>query len=296
MQLRQSIVTGKVYLSNLTTDIRDWYAGITARGGVHVLDNVHFTAGSKDFRQRLSDEICRIVTEPHPHVEMRKLYTTSQVLHLPVSTTMAVTSIEQPFYNTDLLQRAAIFELQAVGHEHDSEWVNHKLEMADGRIGWVAHHLVALHKFLELALAKGQWDPMYKARHRLANYEQCLILMSKVLGWEGGADWIPEALAYTIREHLTEGDWVHQGLQAYIDQLRQGNPDAYEFEAFTVQEIADWCTSSEVYSRNPILTNARSLGRYIQSHKLALEETLRIYEKGKKANRFIYSIRKAKEA
>jgi len=142
-ELRQNIISGYPRLNNMTMDIKDWYASITSQGGLSVLDNVHFTSASKDYRQRLSDELCRLVTEPDPHIEMRKLYTNADILSLPVTCTFALTSIEQPFFTTDLIQRAAIFELQAINTGHNANWVPQQLDRGPGRIGWVAHQLAS---------------------------------------------------------------------------------------------------------------------------------------------------------
>ncbi len=201
-ELRQTIITGAPRLSNITNDIKDWYAGITSHGGLHVLDNVHFSGASKDYQQRLSDELCRLVTEPNPHIEMRKLYTDATIINLPVTTTFALTAIEQPFFTADLLQRSAIFELQVIERGHDANWVVHQLSYGKGRIGWVAHQLVMAHRFLRLA--KSKWDDNYRAGHRLKHYEQALMLMAEVVGIE--SDWIPDALRRQTATKMTEAD------------------------------------------------------------------------------------------
>ncbi|MEE8598704.1 MAG: DUF3854 domain-containing protein, partial [Dehalococcoidales bacterium] len=197
--LRQTIISGVPRLSNMTNDIRDWYAGITSRGGLHVLDNIHFTGSNKDYQQRLSDELCRLVTEPDPHIELRKLYTTSDVVSLPVNTTFAFTAMEQPFFTTDLIQRSAIFELQAISTGHDALWGQKQIDRVGGRSGWVAHQLATIHRFLNRAVQEGEWDDNFKAGHRLANYEQALILMAKVLGIPH--EWIP---AHLHRQTVTK--------------------------------------------------------------------------------------------
>lgn len=284
--LRQRILTGTPYLANMSYDIRDWYAGITSRGGIYVLDNVHFAGDARNFRQRLSDELCRLVTEPRPHVEMRKLYTSSQVLDLPVRCTFAMTSIEQPFYNSDLLQRAAIFQVEAIQRQHDSDWTMRQLRNGGGREGWIGHHLAAVHRFLHLANGP-EWNPNYIAKHRLANYEQCLMLMGQAFGLK--TDWIPDALVMNLEEQLTEADWVHRALKDWVEYQR-ANVKAYEKERWSVQDITQWAAEHDTYTKNTAVTNPWKLGKYIKSHKSAVEQSLGLYENGKYANKTMYSI------
>ena len=189
--LRQTILTGRPLLRNAPSDLRDWHASVTNTGGIHVTDNVQFT--NKDLRQRISDEICRITTEPSPHVEMRKLYSTVGQLQIPVAVSFAITAIQQPFYNADILQRAAVFETDAIRDPHDGDWVNHQLEKYGGREEWVAHHLVFLHRFLKAVAKEGAWDTEYQSTHRLIHYEQSLQVAADIFGMD--TDCIPEALS-----------------------------------------------------------------------------------------------------
>src|SRR5690606_37311113 len=65
-ELRLSIITGQPRLRNAPQDLKDWHASIANSGGLHVTDNVQLV--DRNLRQRLSDEICRIITEPSPHI------------------------------------------------------------------------------------------------------------------------------------------------------------------------------------------------------------------------------------
>lgn len=262
--LRQEILTGKVSLNNLTHDIRDWYAGISQAGGVYIMDNVHFTAATKDFRQRLSDEICRIITEPQPHVEMRKLYTTSTVAEFPVNSIFAVTAIEQPFYNSDLIQRSIILELQAIKSRHDAGWTARQISRMGSREGWLAHHLVVLHKFMQCAITDGAWDDNYMAAHRLVNYEQCFMIMGHVFGID--VDWLPEALTTSTSEHMSETDWVLQGLKEYALTLIKEYPKNYNTKRFSTKDLVVWAQQQEAFYNNGQLINAWRLGRYMAAH------------------------------
>lgn len=286
--VRQQVLVGRPKLRNMTNDIKDWYAGISKTGGLYVMDNVHFVGGAKDYRQRLSDEFCRLVTEPDPHVELRKLYTTNDIASIPVTCTFAVTSIEQPFFNVDLIQRAAIFEMDAIKKNHDADWANRMMSLAGGRIGWVAHHLEVLHKFLKMAITDRQWNPYYKATHRLANYEQCLTLMARVFGLP--YDWIPHALEIHTSEQMSEADWTMQGIKDFVEEQRAKYPDKVARLRYTVQDIVTWAEMHDRHSKNGKLTNPYSLGRYLASHKESLSNTLGFYTAGKQANRQQYGI------
>jgi len=288
-ELRQLILSGQPRLNNMTMDIKDWYASITSQGGLSVLDNVHFTSASKDYRQRLSDELCRLVTEPDPHIEMRKLYTNADVLSLPVSCTFALTSIEQPFFTTDLIQRAAIFELQAISTGHNANWVPQQLARGPGRIGWIAHQLAVVHKFLRHAVHRHQWNPHYRAGHRLAHYEQCLLMMADVLGMEGS--WIPKALRRQVATKMTEADWTLSGIGDFVNALKQKYGEQYSMERFGVNEIVEWAAQHETHSKNRQLNNSWSLSKYFRSHKGVLLKAHGIYENGKVSNRQVYSVK-----
>lgn len=287
-ELRQTIVTGYPRLSNMTNDIRDWYAGITSRGGIHVLDNIHFTAATKDYQQRLSDELCRLVTEPDPHVEMRKLYTNSEVLSLPVTTTFAFTSMEQPFHTLDLIQRAAIFELEVIQAGHDAGWVRNQISMGRGRIGWVAHQLATLHKFLRLAVFENGWDENYRATHRLANYEQVLMLMAQVLKMD--YKWIPGALKRQTATKISETDWTMAGLEEFVTWVKDQWPDTYPTQRIGSKEIAEWAQAHETFCKNATLVNSWRMGKYLRAHRGSIQKLLHMHENGTMNNKTVYSI------
>lgn len=286
--LRQTILTGYPRLSNMTNDIKDWYAGITSHGGLHILDNVHFTGSNKDYQQRLSDELCRLVTEPDPHIELRKLYTTSDMVSLPVTTTFALTAIEQPFFTTDLIQRSAIFELQAISDGHDAAWIPKQIDRAGGRAGWVGHHIAVLHKFLRRTVHEGAWDDDYQAMHRLANYEQCLIWMAEVLGLP--SDWIPAHLQRATATKMSDTDWTMAGLADFVSDLKSRYGEKYRAQRFSAKDIGSWANGHDTYCNNTTLTNGWKLGKYLRSHRGSLKKNLRMYENGTHANKTMYSV------
>ncbi len=286
--LRQTVITGVPRLTNATNDIKDWYAGITSHGGLYVLDNIHFTANSKDYQQRLSDELCRIITEPNPHVELRKLYTTSDVLSMPVNTTFAITAIEQPFYTPDLIQRSATFELQVIEGGHDAQWVPKQIAKGPGRAGWVAHHLATIHQFLKRAIHDKEWDDDFRAGHRLANYEQALILMAKVLDMPHA--WIPGALKRQTAVKLTETDWTMAGLEEFVQDFKLEHPKDHDMKRFGMSDISAWADAHETYGKNRVLVNAWALAKYVRTHKGTLQSNLGMQENGSKANKRMYSV------
>lgn len=288
--LRQLVLTGQPKLANMTNDVRDWYAGITSRGGMYVLDNVHFTSGTKDYRQRISDEICRLITEPDPHVEMRKLYTTNKVMSVPVTSTFAFTAIQQPFFNTDLIQRSAIFELQAIGSGHDANWIQRQLDRAGGRTGWVAHQLAVIHRFLHAVQYKQRWSDRYSSSHRLANYEQALSVMAKIFGLD--TSWIPGALTQHTQDSISEADWAMQGLEEFTKEMKTKHPNDYHKMRWIAQEIAEWAEMHENFRKCAQLSNPWRLGRYLGSHKVAIERAIGIYQGTKRHNKQTYMIQK----
>lgn len=286
--MRQRILTGYALLRNLPHDVRDWYASITSSGAMHVTDNVHFA--TKDLRQRLSDEICRIVTEPKPFVELRRLFTTSENLRIPVDCVFAVTAIQQPFINADILQRSVVFELEAVGGDHDSDWVGHSLMLHGGRAAWIAHHLWVLHNFLRTAVHEGKWNENYKSKHRLANFEQMVILMGGMMHLE--TDFLRgviHSLNTQVEEQISEYDWGMQGLKAYAEEMRphfEKNPKL----TVTAADIVQWVLGKEDFYENQVLNAPRRLGRYLQSHKTTIQKITGLTEMGKSNNAKIYRV------
>lgn len=280
-EMRLAILTGKPFLRNAPQDLRDWHASVANTGGLHVTDNVQFT--NKELKQRISDEICRIVTEPEPHIEMRKLYSTSTLFSTPVQTAFAVTAIQLPFNNTDLIQRSAILELGAVTSGHDGDWVRHQIGRFGDRTTWVAHHLLVIHKFLNLA--KDKWSDSYPASHRLAHYEQCLRLMAEVFGVESA--WLPKALSVATSANMSEADWALEGLKIFAMEALERSPQGMTMFA---ADITDWAMGHEDFEDNQQLASTRRLGRYMQSHKRTIERVAGIYEDGMYANRIRYRV------
>lgn len=289
-ELRLSILTGDTRLRNAPTDLKDWHASIANTGGLHVTDNVQLV--DRSLRQRLSDEICRIITEPNPHIEMRKYYTNADLMRIPVRSVFALTAIQQPFQNADLLQRSVILELdKTAGAEdgrpnitYDSEWRANQLSRYGDREGWVAHHLVVLHRFFKLVKAK--WDNRYQAKHRLINFEQSMKLLGEVFGQD--TSWIPTYLAQSIDTALSESDWTFEGLQAFMDEV--GKHYAASNQFITCNDIAEWALSEDEFKRCDMLTNPRRLARYLMTHKSIVATSCNLVEQGKRNNKTVYKV------
>lgn len=327
-ELRLQVLTGRPKLRNIPGDIKDWQASLAHSGGLHVTDNVHFM--NKDLKQRVSDELCRITTEPSPHIEMRKYFTNTDVLRFPVAATFAFTAIQAPFHNEDLIQRSVTFRTTFIpDREPEGNWAKDRLEVRGGREAWIAHHLVFLHLFLQQ-----EWNAGFRTQHRLAHLEQVLTMASKVVDLDPPspelfADQItpatesaepeastpvsvdtsteqvhqvqqgpkPLALGQTLLRNqavqITSSDWVIQGIQDFVKQRYPevvNGSATKESERFTAGDISDWCNSQEEHQDNEILGNSRKLGRYMVERLSTLHQVLNVRSAGSYANKQVYRV------
>ena len=292
--LRLQILTGIPLLRNAPADIKDWHSSVVNTGGLHVVDNLHLA--NKQLRQQLSDEMCRIITEPNPSIEQRRLYSNAELMRLSVSTTFAITALQQPFQNIDILQRAMVMEMDKAGSieegkqlEYQSDWVEDQLHHYGGRKAWLVNQLTILQ--LLLNRFRKNWDYTYKATHRLVNFE---YIMSQVAQIFGDSDVDVKALLFSkSEEKMTEADWVLEGLKAYADQVRKrnGSGTALENIRVGVSEISDWALGQEDYEDCQQLINSRKLGRYIQANTHTVSSVCGLVEDGKQRNRVVYKIK-----
>jgi len=283
--LRLGIIHGEPILRNAPQDLRDWYAGVTSAGGLHVTDNVQMV--DKNLKQRMSDEMCRIVTEPYPHIELRKFYTEADLVRIPVQTLFGMTAINQPFHNVDLLQRSVVIELDKGESdvEYDSQWAQNQMARFGGRVAWVAHQLHALHRFLKLVSAS--WSDKYRSKHRLVNLEQTFMLMAQACGIPN--DWIVQHLQMSTVSVVSESDWAFEGLCEYAKQSKKGmNGTELKFSAGT---IAAWAEVEEEFAQCVQLTNVRSLGRYMQTNKQMLAQVAGIISAGTSNNKAMFTLK-----
>lgn len=280
--LRQNIISGQPFLRNAPNDIRDWGASVGGSGGLHVTDNMHMT--DSKLRQLLSDEMCRVVTEPNPMVERRKLYSDNEQVRTPVNCVFAITAIEQPFTNADLIARAVIVTLDpgiatpTYGAEWPTQWLNH----FGGREAWLGHQLVFIQRILQLAQQK--WASNYAARYRLANVEQLLILAAEVYGQE--SDWIVHHLSKSRNEATKKGNWILEGLQEFANNWYESNKS----KEFHAGHIADYCADDDGLKANNTLTNARSVGRYLSKNANMVANLTGIKSTREKGNRLWYMV------
>jgi hypothetical protein len=262
--LRLDILTGQPRLRNAPRDLRDWTASVAATGGLHVTDNVNLS--NSQLRQELSDEICRIITEPNPAIEARKLYTDNELVQVPVKTVFAVTAVRQPFNNPDILQRAIITYLDKGDEEvtYEASWETKQLNRFGGREGWLAYQIVTAHRVLKLV--DKQWDPKYQAKFRLINLEQLLRLCAQVYGWED--EWIAHHLEEVRDKSVATSDWALEGLTTFADIWR-GDPRAVNNKRmhFSAAEISAWALGDDDFNKCQMLINSRQLGKYIAQHK-----------------------------
>lgn len=286
-ELRLEIINGRPKLRNAPQDMRDWTASIAGTGGLHVTDNLQLM--DKNLRNKLSDEICRIITEPDPTVEQRKLYTNADIMSVPVRCVFGITAIRQPFLNSDVLARGIVIELDKSQDlingslSYDSSWKSNQLHRFGGREAWVAHHLYVLHQFL--LEVKRKWNLKYAAKHRLINFEQSLRTMARV--FKIGDDWIPDYLAGSTAHAVEDADWAFQGIIEWANMQRtHGAADGKK--TFTAAEISEWAMSTEEYEGCEEITNTRRCGRYLQTHKTMIAEQTGLIEYGKENNRVRY--------
>jgi hypothetical protein len=285
-ELRLLTLIGTAALRNAPNDLKDWYASICSTGGLHVVDNLQMS--DKVLRQRLSDEMCRLVTESVPRIEMRKYFTNKDLVKLPIYVTFGITAVSQPFHNADLMQRSVIIEFDKGEEvvEYESRWSNVQLDRFGGRVRWLAHHITVLHRFLR-SVSK-LWDERYRAKYRLMHVEQALIVMARTLGFDD--TWIPDYLASATMQATTDADWAFEGICEFAREFASSERNLGK--RFDASDISDWAQAEDEYKQCIQLTNTRSLGRYLKSHKQMLAIACGWKEMGKYGNRDTYTIEK----
>ena len=226
---------------------------------------------------------CRLTTEPDPHVTLRKLYTTSERARIPINSAFALTSIYPPFQSADLQQRSLVIKFKAIPEgERQSNWLEHQLGRFGGRSNWVLYQLLALRDFFRVV--KTDWDDSYKSYNRLANYEQAVILMARVLGLKAVTQDVLRRLAYNAPEG--GDDATMEGLKEFAQDKKPG-------ELFAAGEIVDWAENQEDYKQDSVLISSRKIGRYIRAHEYDVQKYAKIVPK-RGANRTLYFVERQK--
>ena len=266
--MRQTVISGRSSLKNSPNDLRDWSAGVANTAALHVTDNVHMTKGT--LRQQLSDELARVITERDPHIEARKLYSDNDLVRIPVRAVFAVTAIQQPFTNTDIVQRSIITELdKGTGVvEYDADWPTKQLNRFGGRLHWVAHQMVFMQRLFQDIHAN--WDPDHRARYRLINVEQLLMSAARVykLGDQPYGSWVANYLEGSRDKATAKSDQALEGLLAWADQVRKEVPARkLHLMDYTTKDMVQWFEGQEEYEDNPVLSNGRRLGKYFSQKK-----------------------------
>lgn len=268
--LRLEILTGSKHLPSMAADLRNWQTSAINTTGIFVSDNVHLM--NQTYRQQLSDEICRIVTDLRPSIDTRILYTTADLARYPVNCTFGITSIKNVFTNIDFIQRAIMVQLDKTVNSNGGEtiygaWVANHLSHRGGREGWLAHHLIVLERFLKIA--SSEWNHKYSSKWRLLNLEQTLVLMAKVFGIDDAHEWLPDLLQTTTSETAVALDATLEGLLSFATEWKTQTE-------FTTREISEWAKHVVDYKDNNVLTNPRRLGRYMATNKSTILQTTKI--------------------
>lgn len=274
-ELRLSILTGIPKLRNSPQNIKDWNAALAKTGALHVTDNVAMQ--NAELRNQMSDEICRLITEPNPSIEQRKLYSDTDLINIPVRVVFGITAIKQPFTNVDIIQRAVITEMDKgidAGLTYDANWKETQLEKHGGRVPWLVHQLRFVQRMLQLI--EKEWNPQYKAKYRLINLEQLLILAGKACDTD--ASWIAQHLESSRDKRAQESDWVLEGLMAFAEQHRRKFKGGYDKIEFKLADISDWCLQEDDFKACQMLVQSRNLRRYIEGHKHTVATVTNIVE------------------
>lgn len=269
-ELRLKIQTGEGDLKNVPNDLRSWQSVAVNTPGLFVMDNVHTVI--KSLCQGLSDEMCRITTQSTPTIELKQLYTTSDVSRFPLGCAFGLTSVQNVFTNVDFLQRSILTKLEPrAGVEASNyDWVPHKLEQYGGREAWLAHHILVIEQFFKVV--EKYWNPQYKSNSRLINFEQTMLMMAKVFGLD--ASKLPEVLQRDMLRNIRDLEWVLEGLSKFADDWRRKRR-----KAFKITDVCSWAEMNDEFADNKRLTNPRRLGRYIQENKTTVRNAAGIVVK-----------------
>jgi hypothetical protein len=274
--LRKGVYTGYPSLNSPPREMKDWYATIVGGDGMWACDNA--SRFSRDVRESLSDELARITTEPSPSIETRMLYTTMDVARFGISSTFAVTAVDNPFHKPDLLQRALYWRQKVIMEgKRDGGWYDRQLQ---DRALWVANQLVVSQKFL--VLVEAEWDETWKSHNRLKNYEQATILMGQAaLGKSrSGMQALMRKHAKAMHDIIATADPIIEALHNFAEDMERQH-----LQTCPLQLMVMWATDSGFSSERSglrVLHNAVSAGHYFTSHEHDIRESagLEMYKKG----------------
>lgn len=263
--LRRAILTGRPSLNNPPVSLRDWYAQLVAAPGIYVCDNVGEL--QREVRDQISDELARLVTDPNPKVEMRQLYTTANVGEWNVDATFAFTSIRNPFWKPDLLQRSIVLNLKAIpAGMRDSRWYQRQIE-GSGRAEWLRDYLHTSMRFL--ASVEESWDDNYLSSHRLVHFEQALLHMGRALGQGDLIGGVVSKLFTYVQDVVTSNDPVLEALKVFVKEWTKT-------KIVKTSDITQWAEMDmdRRFSHIRILQNPVTLGRYMATHEYDITHSI----------------------
>jgi hypothetical protein len=281
--LRSSIYKGQPSLNNAPSNLRDWYAQISNSGGMWICDNVGDL--SREMREQMSDEIARLVTDPAPRVEMRKLFTTSDSAKMAIDPTFVMTAIRNPFWKPDILQRSIVVQMRAIPKgQRDSGW--YQRQMANGgRVERVKDHLLTAQAFLRAV--SEEWNDRYLSNHRLVHFEQALLCMGKALGSPELMEGAVSKLFGAVQLQIAEYDPILEALRAFADEWRALPRHPGYIRA---ADIVNWVSSDldSRYGHLRVLGNPISLGKYISTHAYDIQEVVGLISVEKQNQKVYY--------
>lgn len=263
-QLRRGILTGFPTLDAMGNDMKDWVASVTHSPGLWVGDNMNHLI--KAMREDVQGSIARLVTEPDPHQDARALFSDNRQVRYPIDCAFAITTIRSPINQPDILQRSFVYHLRTIpSGRGNGNWVAQQLA---NREMWVAEHVWAVQKFLQLADSKWDWD--YQSSHRLVNYEQSLLLMLQVLGMSADESrLVVGALPLMTNEEIAQNDPVVEALRSFAEMWWHKYPS----KLARPQDIVAWATDDMegTYAKVYQLNSPVSLGRWMKNNATIVE-------------------------
>lgn len=259
--LRKGVLTGRPSLAGLPDDFRSWVAAVGAAPAFWICDNLGNVRS--DYWHRLNDELARLITDPAPSLELRQLYTTATTFHVPVNSAFAITTVRNPFTQPDVLQRALLYTVSAIpSGQRDPDWVTDRMRE---RTHWVAEHVNVLHQFLKRT--ETEWKANYKSGYRLVHFEQAVMVMGRVLGWnmQKVVDELPNVVSATVAQY----DPVMEALVTFVEEWDRPRKKA------RLQEVVDWADTDmgERFTALRQLANEITLTKYINAHKYDIEQS-----------------------
>lgn len=259
--LRKGILTGNPSLSGLPDDFRSWVASIGAAPALWVCDNLGNVRS--DYWHRLNDELARLITDPSPSIELRQLYTTATTFRIPVNAAFSITTIRNPFTAPDVLQRSIVYHLSAIPvGDRDPDWVTDRIAR---RPQWVAEHTNVLHLFLKRV--ERYWQPNFRSGYRLVHFEQAVMHMGHVLGWDMTKT--VAGLAEVVASTVAQYDPIIEALNAFVDEWKKSRR---RVKLSDVIEWVQWDPSARFVNLRQF-ANEITLGKYIWAHKYDIEQS-----------------------